>query len=187
MGEFLRVLIEIFHFIWPAVIIEQWQRGGVYICGHWCAGPKGRWKNGMGPGLKIVIPWFIHIEPVDIVRTLESPGRQDVTLKDGSQLSFSAMATLRVVDLYKALNEVEHYKDSVRELVGSYLADRLANMDAEKFEPAKRSTTIRQLRDGLAAEASEFGVEIMKLRFTSFVLKARTYRLLVDQDRATPW
>lgn len=188
MGDFIRALIDIFHFFWPFVVVEQWERGGFYICGKWCSGPKGRWKNGMAPGLKMVIPWFLHIEPVGTTLALESPGRQDVTLKDGSQLSFTAMATLHVVDIYKALNEVEHYKDSVRELVGSYLADKLANMDPEKFEPGKRSATIRQLRAGLAEEAAEFGVEVTKLRFTSFVLKARTVRLIMDQDRvASPW
>lgn len=187
MGEFLRVLIECIEFIWPFRVVDQWQRGGFYICGRWWSGPGGRWTNGMPPGLKVIVPWFLHVETVDVAPTLQSAGRQDITLKDGSTLSFSATATLRVVDIYKALNEVEHYKDAVRELVGSYLAERLANMDVEKFEPSKRSATMRQLRDGLAAEASEFGVEITKLRFTSFVLRARTYRLLMDQDHQVPW
>jgi regulator of protease activity HflC (stomatin/prohibitin superfamily) len=187
MGDFFRALIEVIEFIWPFRIVDQWQRAGYYVAGKWYSGPNDRWKNGMPPGLKFVIPWFIHVETVDMAPTLQESGRKDITLKDGTQLSFAATATLHVVDVYKALNEIEHYKDATRELVSSYLAEKLANMDAEKFEPSKRAATMRQLREGLATEAAEFGVEITKLRFTSFVLKAKTFRLLMDQETASPW
>lgn len=179
MGDFLRVLLDSIEYLWPFRIVHTYERGGYYVLGHY-------WRE-MGPGLKVVVPFFTSLTTATTVPALVGTGREDITLKDGTFLSFSAMATVRVVDVTRALNAVDQYHDAVRELIGSYLAERLANMTPEKFEPEKRSATLRQLRDGVAAEASEFGVEVTKLRFTSFVLKARTYRLLMDQDRITPW
>jgi hypothetical protein len=43
------------------------------------------------------------------------------------------------------------------------------------------------LQRQLAKEAAEFGIEITKLRFTSFVLNVRTIRLLMDQDHIAGW
>jgi hypothetical protein len=53
--------------------VDQWEKAGYYVC-----------------------PWFMHVEPVSIVPALVSAGREDITMKDGTTLSFSAMATLKV-------------------------------------------------------------------------------------------
>lgn len=179
MGDLIRALVEIVQFLWPLRTVHTWERAGYYVCGKW-------WKE-VGPGLKVVVPWFTHVETVSVAQALAGTGREDITLKDGSTLSFSAMATLRVVDVYKALNEVEHYHDSTQELIGSYLADKLAEVDPDRLTPEKRARLFGDLRRGLAAEAAEFGVEITKLRFTSLVTKVRTYRLLMDQGKAAEW
>jgi regulator of protease activity HflC (stomatin/prohibitin superfamily) len=177
--SWVQALLDFIKQFWPLVIVSEYERAGYYVCGHW-------WKE-MGPGLKVVVPWFTEVLSVTVAPALVDAGRQDITLKDGTSLSFSATATLRVVDVNKALNGVDQYHEAVRELVGSYLAERLATLNPDKFLPENRSTTMRQLKDGLASEAADFGLEITKLRFTSFVKGARTYRLLVDQDHGAAW
>jgi regulator of protease activity HflC (stomatin/prohibitin superfamily) len=64
MGDFVRALIDIIQFVWPFRVVDQWEKGGYYVCGRW-------WKE-MGPGLKVVVPWFTHVEPVSIVPALVS-------------------------------------------------------------------------------------------------------------------
>jgi regulator of protease activity HflC (stomatin/prohibitin superfamily) len=177
--SWIQALLDFIGKFWPLVIVEQWERGGYYVGGKW-------WKE-VGPGIKVVMPWFTHVESVTIVPALVDAGRQDITLRDGSNLSFSATATLCVVDVNKALNSIDQYHEACRELIGSYLAEKLSTLPIEKFDPDKRSTTMRQLRDGLHNEAAEFGIEVTKLRFTSFVRNLRTYRLLVDQDHPALW
>lgn len=179
VGEFLKLVLDSIQFLWPLRVVDQWERGGYYVCGRW-------WKE-VGPGLKVIIPWFTHVETVSVAYALAGTGREDVTMRDGTTLSFSAMATLRVVDVYKALNDVEHYHDSTQELVGSYLADKLAEVEPDRLTPEKRTRLFGDLRRGLAAEAAEFGVEVTKLRFTSLVTNVKTYRLLMDQGKIAEW
>jgi hypothetical protein len=122
-----------------------------------------------------------------VVPALVSTGREDITLSDGKTLSFSAMATLRVVDVKQALNEIDNYHDAVRELIGSFLAEKLAEVDTARLSPEKRGAYVSLLQRQLAREAADFGIEITKLRFTSFVLSVRTIRLLMDTDHQAAW
>jgi regulator of protease activity HflC (stomatin/prohibitin superfamily) len=113
--------------------------------------------------------------------------REDITLADGKTLSFSAMATLRVTDVKTALNEIDNYHESTRELIGSFLAEKLSEVDTVRLTPEKRGAYVSLLQRQLAKEAAEFGIEITKLRFTSFVLSVKTIRLLLDTDHIAGW
>jgi regulator of protease activity HflC (stomatin/prohibitin superfamily) len=179
MGDFLRTILESIQFLWPFRLVEQWERGGYYVCGRW-------WRE-VGPGLKFVVPWFTHVETVSIVPAMVGTGRQDITLSDGSTLSFSAMATVRVTDVNLAINSVDQYRETVQELVGALLAEKLAEVDAERLSPGKRNRLFSDLLRWLQAEAAVFGVEISKVRFTSFVLNVPTYRLLTEGGSIASW
>lgn len=179
MGEFFRLVADFAHFLWPFRIVTEWERGGYYVCGHW-------WRE-MGPGLKLVCPWFTEVITATTVPALVSTGREDITLSDGKTLSFSAMATLRVVDVKAALNDVDNYHEAVRELIGSFLAEKLSEVDTARLHPDKRGAYVSLLQRQLQREATDFGIEISKLRFTSFVLNVRTIRLLMDQDHIATW
>jgi regulator of protease activity HflC (stomatin/prohibitin superfamily) len=179
MGDLFRAIIDSIHYLWPFRTVSQWERGGYYICGHW-------WKE-VGPGLKVVCPFFTEVITAGVVPALVSTGREDITLADGKTLSFSAMATLRVTDVKTALNEIDNYHESTRELIGSFLAEKLSEVDTVRLTPEKRGAYVSLLQRQLAKEAAEFGIEITKLRFTSFVLSVKTIRLLLDTDHIAGW
>ena len=179
MGEFLRLIFESLHYLWPLRIVHQYERGGYYIFGKW-------WRE-IGPGLKVVVPFFTDIMCVITVPALVSTGREDITLTDGKTLSFSAMATLKVVDVRVALNEIDNYHESTRELIGSFLAEKLSEVDTARLAPDKRGVYINLLQRQLAKEAADFGIEVTKLRFTSFVLGVKTIRLLADTGHVSDW
>lgn len=179
IGDLFSRLLDSLAFIWPLKIVDQWERAGVYA--------GGKWKEEVGAGMHLLCPWYHHLEPVSIAPELVGTGRQDITLSDGRTLSFSAVATLRVTDVNRALNSIGSYKESTQELIGSYLAEQLADADADRLSPARRGRFFAGLVKGLAAEASEMGVEVTKLRFTSFVVNVRTVRLLMEQGTPIPW
>lgn len=179
MGDFLRLILDSIKYLWPFRLVQQWEKGGYYVCGRW-------WKE-VGPGLKVVLPFFTEVMEVSCAPAIVGTAREDITMSNGTTLSFSATATVQVVDVYKALNAVEHYHESTQELIGSYLAERLAEVDPERLAPDKRRRLFGDLQRGLAAEAAEYGVEVSKLRFTSFVSSVKTYRLLIDQSGAAGW
>lgn len=179
MGELVRLVVEIVTLLWPFRIVEEWERAGYYINGKW------RWE--CKPGLKVVIPWFCNVMPVSMAPGIIGTGRKDITLSDGSTLSFEATATVRVVDVQRALNSVEEFKETGLELLTSVLSERLADVDAERLSPDKRRRLLADIRRWVQEEADEFGLEFTKIRFTSFVQKVPTYRLLLEQSPTPQW
>lgn len=173
-GELFSLIRDWIVFLWPLKIVKEWERGGVYELGHFI--------RIVGPGCWPIFPWFTEIIEVPIVPKPIATGRQDITLKSGATLSFDAAATLRVVDVEKALNEIDDYHHSATVLLASILAEKLADVEPERFEPSKRGRLFSSLETWVQKEVEPFGIAITNLRFTSFVLNARTYRLLIDQN-----
>lgn len=173
IGELLQLLVSVIEFIWPFKIIHQWERARFYCFGRMYFGE-------LGPGLYPFLPWFMEIIPVEDAYIPIMTHRQDITLKDDRVLSFAAAAQLRVIDSDLALNSVEHYHDTAKLLIASFLAQEMVEADAERFAPPRRKRLFNSLEAGLATEAAKFGVELKDLSFTSFVLAPRAYRLLSD-------
>lgn len=167
------LIIQVIEFIWPFKIVEQFEKGCYYIFG--------RQKWVVGPGLWPVLPWFFTIRTVSVVPGIISTGRKDITLADGRNLSFEASAYAQVVDADKAINSIDQYQETAQEILASVLADKLGDIDPERLSAAKRGRLFSDLKRWVAEEALEWGLEISKVRFTSFVLSVRTYRLLIDQ------
>jgi hypothetical protein len=178
VGDFLRVILDSIQFLWPFRLVRQWERGGYYVAGRW-------WKE-VGPGCYPVVPWFTEVREISTVPAIVSTPKQDITLTDGSTLHFSVSASVRVFDLNLAVNTVDSYHQTTQELVAAVLADKLARVKAERLAPETRGALLASLRNAVAAEASLFGVEVTKIWFTNFVLKAKTFRLLQDTP-VSPW
>lgn len=179
MSEFLRIILDSIQFLWPLRRVEQWERGGYYICGRW-------WKE-VGPGVWPILPWFIDVLAVSSAEAIVGTGRQDITLSDKSMLSFAATATVQVTDVYKALNQVDQYTETMQELLASVLADKLAEVDAIRLEPEKRGRLFADLQRWVANEAALYGIEVKKVRFTSFIVNAKAHRLIIDQNQIAQW
>jgi regulator of protease activity HflC (stomatin/prohibitin superfamily) len=177
LGDILRAVLDILTLLWPFRVVMQWQRGVRYVCGRY-------WST-LGPGTYLNLPFFMSIHPVSAVKSTWGTPLQTITLRDGKALSFSAMATIRVVDPNLALNSVEEWPETTMETVSGVLADRLAEADVGDFEPQykRRQKMIETLRAEVNKETLRHGVEVEAIRFNNFMIGVRVYRLL--QDRAT--
>lgn len=173
LSDFLRLITEVIQFIWPFRIVSEWEHGVYYVNGQ-------VWRE-VGPGLYPVVPWFCDVRTVDMVPGIVSTRRQDITVADGTILSFAASAWACVTDATAAMNRVDQYLVTVREVVEAVLADRLAAVDVERLAPDKRARLLADCRKWIEMETQPFGVEITKVRFTSFVTRVKAHRLLVDQ------
>lgn len=174
MADFLRLLLDSIAYIWPLRMVKQWQRGGYYVFG--------RWKHEVGPGIWPVVPWFTEVHEVDVVEEIVNTPKQDVTLSDGSLLVFSASATIAVTDVKAALNAVQQYEQTAAEAVEAVLAERLAQVNADRLNWESRGRLFADLRRWVQDELTPYGVELRKLRFRSFVVRAKAHRLIVDQS-----
>lgn len=179
MGDLVRLVIEIMQLLWPFRMVEQWENGALYACGRY-------WKT-LGPGTYPVVPWFMVMRTANMVPAILGTGRQDITLKDGKVLSFAATATVKVIDVALAFNSIDNYHETTQELMASFLAEQLAEVDADRLSPEKRSRFFTTLEKKLADQTAKYGVELTNLRFTSFVLNARTYPLLMDTNAIANW
>jgi regulator of protease activity HflC (stomatin/prohibitin superfamily) len=179
MGDFVRLIIDTIQFAWPFRTVERWERALYVVCGRWI------WE--VGPGVYPILWFFCRVIPVSMADAVLGTPRLDVTLTDGSVLSLQAMATVRVKDATKAITAVDEYATTTQELLAAVVSDKLAEVNAERLEPEKRRRLLADLRRWVSEETEPYGVEIVAVRFSSFVLRARVHRLLIDQASPAVW
>lgn len=178
MSDFFRLIGEWLQFIWPLRKVNQWERGLRY---H-----NGRFKRTLEPGIYWIVPWFHEVKAESVVRGIVQTPRLDITAQDGTMVTFQASATVRVIDLHLAVNTVDAYMETTQELLAAVLADRMAKVDASRLAPEGRGRLLTDLAKWVQSEC-DFGVEVSKLRFTTFVVNPRPFRLLGDAAAAAPW
>lgn len=179
MGDFVRLIIDVVQLLWPLRIVRQWERGGYLMCG--------RWKYEVGPGVYPVVPWFFDVHEVSTATAYCGTSRQDITLSDGSTLSFAAIAKAHVSRAKDAILNVDDFRTSTQEVLAGVLADKLAEVDAARLSPEKRKRLCTDLKRWVGEETDKFGVVVDDVWFTSFVLNVKLHRLLVDQSAAPVW
>lgn len=177
MTDLLRLLGEWIQFLWPLRRVRLFERALYTVCG--------RWER--GPGVYPIIPWFCEVDAESVAEGLVQTPRIDLTLKDGTALSFALGATVRVKDLRRAVNKVDAYMESAQELLAAVAGEKIPEVDPDRLQPDKRGRLLSDLKRWTQAEADEYGIEILKLRFTSYVFRPRFYRVLTDAGSAAPW
>lgn len=172
MNELLRLVLDSVQFLFPLRRCWQWEVGAYYVCGRY-------WRT-VGPGVYPVIPWFCDIKVAASALDTYTTPLQTITTKDGGSLTFSASIKMRVVDAAAAINEAVRYEETALEDASAALADRLAEVDANRLEPESRRALLSSCKDSLNRELGEYGVRIVRLRFTNFARNIRMYRLFGD-------
>ncbi len=179
MGEFLRVFLDSIAYLWPFARVSPWERGLYVVCG--------RWTFEVGPGIYPVCPWFTTVYETSVVPGLVTTPRQDITLNDGTSLTFAATANVQVTDMTAAYMGVDSYRASTQETISAVLAEKLAEVAAARVTADKRGRLLADLLRWVNAETTAYGVTVEKLRFTTFVVGARTFRLLQEAGQPAAW
>ena len=178
MSDFFRLIGEWLQFIWPLRKVNQWEQGLRYRFGRYC--------RVLEPGIYWATPWFAEIKAESVVKGVVQTPRIDITASDGTLVTAQASATVRVIDLNLAMNTVDAYLETTQELLTAVLAERMAKVDATRLAPEGRGRLLSDLARWVQEECN-FGVEVSKLRFTTFVVNPRPFRLLGDAASVAPW
>lgn len=175
MGDFLRVVLDSISYLWPFRFVHQYEAGGYYVLGkmHWRVRPG--W-------LYPIVPWFCDVKTLTVVSHRVTGGRQDITMLDGTMLTFEARAAVNVFDVDKALNDVDDMHHAVQLDMGSVLAEKLATEDPDRLRPRRRGTLFKELTAAVSAATEPYGVRVEDVGFVSFVLRVRAYRHFIDQS-----
>jgi regulator of protease activity HflC (stomatin/prohibitin superfamily) len=172
MGVLWQFLVDLITEIWPLRHVSGWETG----IRTWCNRPKAEKR----PGIYLVIPLFGDILTLTTVPYVTVGSRQDITLKDGTPLNFAASAWVQVTDATKARFNVDEYEESTTEIMEAVLAERLAEVDVERFETvAKRRNFLKELASIVDEQTQEFGVTVERVWFSNFSLKLKTFRALI--------
>ena len=182
LGDFLGRVFDAIEYLWPFRIVEQWERGVYSVFGR----ARPAWV--VGPGTWIVFPFFVTLRTVLVAPAPIKGARQDVTLKDGSHLTFQAGALVRVSDAYRAVVDVERYDESTIEILEAVFADKLTTeVDPQRLESNRRGRLLTSLQGWVATEVEPFGVTVDAVWFSTFVHKPRAFRLLGDVAAKDTW
>ena len=173
-------IISFLERFWPFAIIDQYEEGVFYIFGR-----AKKWR--LRPGLYFFIPWFTEIVAVIVVPDPVSSPLLNVTLTDNTALTYSVTAIYRITGPWAALNLLSTYKRSIIELISSKTSEKLGEVNAARvLDPAKRKTLLASMRVMVTDEMERFGITVDELRFTNFILKQRTYRVITDASLPLP-
>ncbi len=173
MTDLLRLIVEVFQFVWPLRLVRTWEIGVYLVFGR-------VWRI-VGAGVYPVIPWFVDVHQVSMAWEPAHTGRKDITARDGRTIMYDAETMFRVVDAVKALTLLHSHEEGMVSLLSSVLSERLAEVDVERFEPERRGRLNTSLKQWVEREAAEYGLEVAWVRFTSFVAGPKTFRILNDQ------
>jgi regulator of protease activity HflC (stomatin/prohibitin superfamily) len=170
--DFLRLIVEVAQFLWPFRAVEHWERGVYYR--------MGRAFRTVGPGRWTVVPYFMDVRAVSVVPDPVIGPRQDVTLADGTTVSFTASVIVTVEDAHKALNEIHDQEKAVLEIMQRTVGMRLQAESASRLTPEERGRFLSGIRASIDAETRVFGVRVSSLAFPSFVMNVPTMRILSE-------
>jgi hypothetical protein len=182
----LRVLLDSIAYLWPFRIVKVWDEAGYYIGGRMWR--KASANGGLfRRGIYFVVPFFTDVVDRSRVPAMIRTARIDLTLDDGTTLTAIATAWARMVDFDKAVNGVDDFYETSQETFAAVVAERLAEVDVERLSPSKRKRWLTDLTRWVNEETMVYGVEVTNVRFTTFVLKVKTYRFMQDLANAPAW
>lgn len=172
MGVLWQFLVDIVTELWPLRHVEGWETG----IRTWMNRPK----REKGPGIYFVLPVLGDIIAITTVPYVTVGSRQDITLKDGTPLNFAASAWVQVTNATLARYGVDDYEQSTTEIVEAVLAERLAEVEIDRFESVvKRRNFLKELTGLVNDQTQEFGVTVSKVWFSNFSLQLSTFRALI--------
>ena len=179
MGDFFGRLLDWLREAWPFRTVEPWE-DGFYLT-------FAQLGKRVGPGIWPVVPYFQEVKCLSIAEARLTTPMLHIMLTNGKQLAFSVSARVRVVDVVKALVDVGTYQETTGEEVAAFVADFLSEAPAERFETTrKRRNLIAEAVTLLNERTRVYGVEVIEIQFTNWILGVRAYRLLNDSALSPP-
>ena len=120
-----------------------------------------------GAGLVLRIPIFEQVVWVDKRVLAVDMERQEVLSRDQRRLEVDAYARFRIIDPVKMVETAgttERVKEQLQPILNSVLRRRLGTRSFQALLTAERGQAMDEIREGLDAEAREYGAQIIDVR-----------------------
>ena len=140
----------------------------------------GRYNRTLEPGLHPMWPLAEEAYTENIVPRTYDLNAQSLTTVDNKCVVVSGVVTARVSDVRKAVLEVEHVEDAVKDACVAEIGDAVRSVTWETLQtPAFQERLTKVCR----ARAFRWGIEIMRIQLSD-VAPSRAIRLFHDYGRA---
>lgn len=178
--------VEIYYFIIAIVfvimlgtsvrILKEYERAVVFRLG--------RFANTRGPGLVLLIPfWIERMQRISLRVVVNDVTPQDVITKDNVSVSVNAVLTFRVTEPDRAVIEVEEFGFAISQIAQTTLRSVLGRAELDDLL-SERDKLNKDLEEIIKKQCEPWGVEVHSMEIKHVDLPLEMQRAMAKQAEA---
>lgn len=156
-------------------VLAEYERAVVFRLGRLVA-PR-------GPGLFILIPILERMRRVDIRTVTMDVPAQDVITKDNVSVKVNAVVYFRVIDVNRAINEVENYLYATSQLAQTTLRSVCGEVELDDLLVGREALNDR-LQSILDSATDPWGIKVSMVEIKHIDLPVEMQRAMAKQAEA---
>jgi len=156
-------------------VINQYERGIVLTLGSY--------SYTLGPGLKVIIPFFQRIIKVDIRITTSDIPKQEVITRDNVPININAVVYFMVTKPENAVLKIQDYTYAVTQYAQTALRDIIGGVELDTLltERQKIADEIQKLVD---EETVDWGIDVTSIKIQDIELPENMKSAMAKQAQA---
>ncbi len=157
-------------------ILKEYERAVIFRLG--------RFINTRGPGLVLMIPfWIERMQRVSLRVIVNDVTPQDVITKDNVSVNVNAVLTFRVTEPDKAVIEVEDFGFAISQIAQTTLRSALGRAELDDLL-SEREKLNQDLGEIIKKQCEPWGVEVQSMEIKHVDLPVDMQRLMAKQAEA---
>ena len=155
--------------------IDQYEKGLMFTLGKFTGEKQ--------PGWRIVIPIIQKLQKVDIrVKAVDVPD-QEVITRDNIPVSINAVVYYKVVDVEKAILEVENFYYAVSQLAQTSMRNSVGEKTLDELLQ-KRAEIAEQIKLELDEKTDPWGIDVQALELKDVIIPEQLKRTISKEAEA---
>jgi len=124
----------------------------------------------LGEGLNRFIPFLDKRTAIVDMREFRiDPPEEDIVTKDNISIRIDAIASVRIVDPLKAINEVQDYQGNVKNLISTSVLSVMGGMELQEIQ-GNIDTLTKEMKKRVEQDSLRWGIEVVNVRVERIVL-----------------
>ncbi|MFA5061642.1 MAG: SPFH domain-containing protein [Patescibacteria group bacterium] len=155
--------------------VNQYQRGVKF--------QLGKYVKMVDPGWRLIAPIFQSMAKVDIrVKAVDVPLQEAIT-KDNVSLKINAVIYYKVVDVAKAVLEVENFYYAVNQLAQTTMRNVVGELELDELL-ANREAAAKRIKEIVDASSELWGIQVNSVELKDILLPENMQRTIAKQAEA---
>ena len=173
---FVFLLVVLIFIILPGLrTVRQYERGIVFRLG--------KYRNTLGPGLHVIVPYIDTLSRVDVRSTPIDVPKQEVITRDNVTVGVDAIVYFRVLNPAKALLETTNYIYATTNFAQAALRDITGNFELDELL-SKRDEISAKIKEIVDKETDKWGIDIENVKLQNIELPGDMKRAMAKQAEA---